>query len=86
MNAPHAVIDLFNHKYLPNGALILLESELKKEAGLSPQTVVLAKTERDFVTWAHVFPEKGEPDFCVAGHYHRNDLRGALDDYEARQS
>lgn len=83
MDGPDVTIDLFRHEYLPNGALILLETDRQTGAGMSPQTTVLAKTERDFVTWQHVFPENGS-DFCVAGHYHGHNLRRALDDYERR--
>lgn len=80
-----ATIDLHDHQYLPNGALILLERDGRPASeGRLRTTIVLAKTTKDFVVWVRVHPED-KPSFCIAGDYCGNDLRAALDEWESRQ-
>jgi hypothetical protein len=82
-----ATIDLHDHRYLPNGALILLEREGQPAyPGTYRTTIVLAKTTTEFVVWTCVHPPD-EPDFCIHGSYWPLDiehLRQALDTYEQR--
>lgn len=72
---------------IPNGAKILMVSDIMHGEGTHPTRIVLCHTKgtQPFATWYLCEPESGQKPFCVVGHYFSyEEFKEALADYWKR--